>query len=55
MPKFSRRELEQALQIFNEKRDASSRAPGAANGIFADAFIDDSKRDAGEAQTAQLP
>lgn len=34
------------------KRDASSRAPGAANGIFADAFIDDSKRDAGEAQTA---
>lgn len=34
------------------KRDASSRAPGVANGIFADAFIDDSKRDAGEAQTA---
>lgn len=34
------------------KRDASSRAPGAANGIFADALIDDSKRDAGEAQTA---
>lgn len=34
------------------KRDASSRAPGAANGIFADAFVDDSKRDAGEAQTA---
>jgi hypothetical protein len=36
------------------KRDASSRAPGAANGIFADAFIDDSKRDAGEAQTAAV-
>jgi ketosteroid isomerase-like protein len=39
MPKFSRRELEQALEIFNEKRDAASRTGDWS--IWASLFTED--------------
>ena len=39
MPKFSRQELEQALEIYNEKRDRSSRTGDWS--IWASLFTED--------------